>query len=842
MRQENWLGSIGITGSLLAIIAQPVSAQTTSITAVQINQTASGIEIVLETANGEIPQVFTSNFGDTLVFEVADSQLQGEDQEAFSPVEGIAAVTVTSLDTNTVRVAVTGATAIPTGQIGESDRGLILSITPTLETATPETSPDAVIPGVEPDSTEGATSATEDTPLRVVVTATRTEEDPLDVPRSITVITREEIDQQTTGSRDLGEILGQLVPGLAPSTGSASTFGQSLRGRNITVLIDGVPQSTTRNAFRDLRTIDPSAIERIEVLRGPTALYGDGATGGVINIITRVPDDTLTVTTEAGIGFAPTEIGDSLEGNLQQSVSGRSGNFNYAFTGSFAWASGFFDGEGNRIPPDPNAQGGLADADTLNLFGRIGFDLDDDQRLQLTVNHYDSTQLTDFTTDPIVLSLPGRQRSRSLEGLELDNPQTTENTVVNLEYSHANLLGSELRAQIYYRDYLTRFFPFDGRAFASLGNEIFQSEIDSEKVGGRLQIETPLFDGGAARLLWGVDYVDEDTEQPVAIFDPDVFDASEGLIFEQTGDRTWVPPLNQRNLGLFAQLNWDISDRLIVLGGVRHEQVGVDVDDFTTLAGDSIEGGNLDYDATLFNLGAVFYLNDDLNVFANFAQGFSVADVGLVLRSAPSGFSVETLDPEAQRVDNFELGIRGEWNSLQASLVGFYNESELGTTFTAPGEVVRAPERIYGIEAAIDAQLSDTWLLGGTISWAEGETDLDDDDNFDPLNGFRIAPIKLTAYVENETSPGWRNRLQALFSGSRDRFEDETLFGQAAVDSYITLDYISSIQLGPGTLEIGINNLLDTDYFPVVSQIQTSELSNAAARGRTVRIGYSLTW
>lgn len=842
MRQENWLGSIGITGSLLAIITQPVSAQTTSITAVQINQTASGIEIVLETANGEIPQVFTSNFGDTLVFEVADSQLQGEDQEAFSPVEGIAAVTVTSLDTNTVRVAVTGATAIPTGQIGASDRGLILSITPTLETATPETSPDAVVPGVDPDSVEGATSETEDTPLRVVVTATRTEEDPLDVPRSITVITREQIDQQTTGSRDLGEILGQLVPGLAPSTGSASTFGQSLRGRNITVLIDGVPQSTTRNAFRDLRTIDPSAIERIEVLRGPTALYGDGATGGVINIITRIPDDSLTVTTEAGIGFAPTEIGDSLEGNLQQSVSGQSGNFNYAFTGSFAWASGFFDGEGNRIPPDPNAQGGLADADTLNLFGRIGFDLDDDQRLQLTVNHYDSTQFTDFTTDPIVLSLPGRQRSRSLEGLELDNPQTTENTVVNLEYSHANLLGSELRAQIYYRDYLTRFFPFDGRDFASLGNEIFQSEIDSEKVGGRLQIETPLFDGGAARLLWGVDYVDEDTEQPVAIFDPDVFDASEGLIFEQTGDRTWVPPLNQRNLGLFAQLNWDISDRLIVLGGVRHEQVGVDVDDFTTLAGDSIEGGNLDYDATLFNLGAVFYLNDDLNVFANFAQGFSVADVGLVLRSAPSGFSVETLDPEAQRVDNFELGIRGEWNSLQASLVGFYNESELGTTFTAPGEVVRAPERIYGIEAAIDAQLSDTWLLGGTISWAEGETDLDDDDNFDPLNGFRIAPIKLTAYVENETSPGWRNRLQALFSGSRDRFEDETLFGQAAVDSYITLDYISSIQLGPGTLEIGINNLLDTDYFPVVSQIQTSELSNAAARGRTVRIGYSLTW
>jgi len=386
VRQENWLSGVGITGILLAVIAQPVSAQTTSITAVQINQTAGGVEIILETANGEVPEVFTSTFGDTLVFEIANSQLQGEDQEAFSPAEGIAAITVTSLDTNIVRVAVTGAAAIPTGQIVESDRGLVLSVTPGVETATPETE------SPEVSQTE------EDTPLRVIVTATRTEEDPLDVPRSVTVITREQLDQQTNVSRDLGEILGQLVPGLAPSTGSASNFGQSLRGRNLTVLIDGVPQSTIRNAFRDLRTIDPSAIERIEVLRGPTAIYGDGATGGVINIITRIPDDTLTVTTEAGIGFAPTELGDSLEGNLQQSVSGRSGNFNYALTGSFAWTSGFFDGEGNRIPPDPNAQGGLADADTLNLLGRVGVDLDDNQRLQLTVNHYDTTQFTDFTT------------------------------------------------------------------------------------------------------------------------------------------------------------------------------------------------------------------------------------------------------------------------------------------------------------------------------------------------------------------------------------------------------------------------------------------------------------
>jgi len=68
------------------------------------------------------------------------------------------------------------------------------------------------------------------------------------------------------------------------------------------------------------------------------------------------------------------------------------------------------------------------------------------------------------------------------------------------------------------------------------------------------------------------------------------------------------------------------------------------------------------------------------------------------------------------------------------------------------------------------------------------------------------------------------------------------IFGQASVDSYVTLDFSSSLELGPGTLELGIGNLLNMDCFPIVSQLDTSELSNASARGRTVSINYSFTW
>lgn len=85
--------------------------------------------------------------------------------------------------------------------------------------------------------------------------------------------------------------------------------------------------------------------------------------------------------------------------------------------------------------------------------------LDEQQRLQLTFNHFDEQQDTDFTTDPTVNTQPGRQKSRALEGLNLDDLPANKNTVFNLQYSHENLLGSQIQAQLYFRDYLTVIFP-----------------------------------------------------------------------------------------------------------------------------------------------------------------------------------------------------------------------------------------------------------------------------------------------------------------------------------------------------------------------------------------------
>lgn len=804
------------------LIAQGI----TEVTGVQLNQTDRGLQVILETAGGQLVPLILPE-GNNLVIDLLDAALAlptGNEFRETNPAPGISAIALTPVDATSIRLTITGETQAPDAEILPSNENLILSITP-----------------------EASETADELEEINVVVTATRTQEEESDVDRSVTVIDRQEIEEQTNLTRDLGDILGREVPGLAPGNQSLSEFGQTLRGRNQLVLIDGVPQSSSRNAFRNLRTIDPSVIERIEIVRGPTALYGDGATGGIINIITQTGEGEPSFPVEVGFGGSLSNIdSDSLTGIIQAGVSAKQGDFDYRFNVAYDRIGAFFDGEGDRIPPDlQSSQGSLAETDNINLFGKVGYELGE-HRLELTANYYDSEQDTEFLTDPSVNQFePGTQKALTRDGLELEDQQEIENTFINLDYDHPSLfLNSKVHAQIYYRDYLTRFFPFNAGDFGILTPEgfgILQSRSESEKYGGRLEIDTPIV-GEEISLLSGLDYSDEDVVQPVAIFDTAAFEESNGTIFEEIDDRPWVPPLSQRNLGLFAQLKWQPAEAVIVRGGLRYEDIAIEVDDYTTIDGNDIAGGDLDYDATLFNIGLVYKLTDEFSTFASFAQGFSVADVGLVLRNADAGFTVEGLSPEAQKVDSYEVGIRGQYDKVSFSLAGFFNESDLGTTFDRETfEVIRSPEEVYGAEAVLDYRVNDNWQLGSTFSFVEGDNDVEDDGDFEPLTGFRIPPIILTAYVENETLPGWRNRLQLLYSGGRDRAFDEDVDLQE-VDPYVVFDLISSVEIGEGTLNLGIQNLFNNQYFTATSQLlrlRTNE-SYTAAPGITFSLKYAV--
>ncbi|MDX1661870.1 MAG: TonB-dependent receptor, partial [Gemmatimonadota bacterium] len=640
------------------------------------------------------------------------------------------------------------------------------------------------------------------------------------VPAAVSVVHREDVDEQSAFATDLGKILAQTVPGLAPSTGTASNFGQTLRGRDLHVLVDGVPLSTPlRDGKRSLKSIDPAAIERIEVVRGANAAYGFGATGGIVNVVTRDPGVGDTENrTSVRVAASTTHPDGSLDARASHHLSGGSGTVRYSAGVALENTGRVYDADGDLAPLDPLGQGGLAEARGINLFGTLLWNVDEDRDLSFTVDRYDFQQEDlEFVTVP---GVPGQEKATAEPGDSPSDDVGNESTVASVRFRDGDVAGSAVEAHGYFSDHRAR-FPFTS-FFDS------QSTIESEKWGGRLTIQTPLpvLVEGAA-LTWGVDLLWDETSQPL----------DDGRFF--------VPPMQQSSVGPYAQLRLPLGERVIASGGVRREEIWLDVDDFTTIeevGGVAVEGGSLRYDATVFNAGATVGVLEGLDLFGGFSQGFSVSDVGRELRGTEIP-SVEVLSPEPQKVDQWELGLRGADATYRWSLVGFRTESELGVTFGPDLRIARAPEETRGVEASLDVVPAEDWMAGGTFAWVEGERDADDDGEIDdPLGPSRIPPTKWTGYLENATLPGWTNRLQVLYSGSSDDFPESEGFGQGEVDAFTLVDLSSKVDLGPGALTLAVTNLLNELWFPPASQWYNLPGSYAAGPGRSVSASYEISW
>ncbi|MFO0731956.1 MAG: TonB-dependent receptor [Nitrospiraceae bacterium] len=361
----------------------------------------------------------------------------------------------------------------------------------------------------------------------------------------------------------------------------------------------------------------------------------------------------------------------------------------------------------------------------------------------------------------------------------------------------------------------------DSRLFG--GTDILQGYNQSDVLGTRLDITTPIPIYGKPEIVWGMDFSSQHGAQSQSLFDQAVYDGSGGRVYSKNGEVASSPSRVFNSTAVFAQGEWTPLAALILRGGVRHERVKVSSSDFTG-NGSFLPASSIDFDTTVFNAGFVYHLLDPLDVFFNFSQGFSVpvGSIDNALGNVPSGTAISLSRLQPQRVNNYELGVRGKWSKVQASLSGYISKSSLGLNFDQfTNSLRRAPQTIYGVEATLDVQPIERVRLGGTYTFVEGDQTIAfNPDVRVPLNGFAIAPQKITAYLEHLTVPEWqwRNRIQVLYSGSRTR--SLTAFNSgidptadpAGQTEYFLVDLVSTVKAGPGTLRFGIENLLNKQY------------------------------
>ncbi|MBX3662238.1 MAG: TonB-dependent receptor [Burkholderiales bacterium] len=631
----------------------------------------------------------------------------------------------------------------------------------------------------------------------VVVTATRFLERYDDKPVNVTVITAG--DMQRSAAKTVPDLLAEQAGihihdffGNNAATTTVDLRGFGISGtQNTLVLIDG-----RRAADLDLSGVQWSAlplaaIERIEIVRGGGAvLYGDGATAGVINIITRSP---LAQPTGAGTRVRAGSYG-MKELNASANHAGERIGFNFTASN--------FESDGYRANNSNRQSNALADFRVLTGSGEVALKLGTDHqgiRLPGARQVQPSTGVNQLLTDRRGAQTP------------LDWSQRNGNRM-NLDWRHDTGLG-EFNLGLGWRDKeQISYFDFGGFPDFRI------ADLDVWSFSPRFRA-TPALPGGRHTLVFGLDWQrwDYRLRRSNAV-------ANIGRPFNTVDAR-------QETLGFYAQDSLAVSERLTLTAGLRSERLAIDADDrFDAAApggafGSGAPSGLQRESEKAYELGARYALAAGAALIARTGRSYRFANVDEIYEtSALFTNQFQFLRPQTARHHELGLELRRSSAWLRAALfrMDVRDEIHLDAYTTGIGNTNLPPSRRHGLElegrweplpalalsgsySHIDARFREGVLPGGAFTATN------------VVIAGRTVPLvprhKLNIGAAWAFSEASRLSLTATYVAKQymDNDQGNTLGTQ--IPSYVVADLKLSHREGPWTLSAAINNLFDRKYY-----------------------------
>jgi iron complex outermembrane receptor protein len=673
----------------------------------------------------------------------------------------------------------------------------------------------------------------------VVVTAARTILPANALPLTVELIDRATLEQQMVMSGSVVDAVATLTPSFSPTRQKLSGAGETLRGRSPLYAINGIPQSTPlRDGARDGFTIDGFFIDRVELIYGSNALQGIGGTGGIVNQVTVGPPTSDGTTGRVLLqGYSDGRFkGDSKGFKTAGLVGWKSGAFDAVGGLAYDARGAFYDGKGRRIGVD-STQGDTQDSKSVNAFARLGYAVSDSARLDLIGSVFrlrgdadylarNGNYLIDLPTTGVRGRAPGKASENRTQSLALS-------------FTDKALFGGNFVSQIFfnrsrdtYGGEVAPIASFQDVRIAPLNTLFDQSQNRSRKYGGKFSYERAFPGLKALTATVGFDALYDRTEQRLIVT-----------------DRVWVPPADFRSYAPFVQANLALFDKKVRLaGGVRSENVRIRIDDYHTLAsykgGFDVAGGAPKFSDTLLNAGAIYEPVSGLRLYASYAEGYTVPDVGRIARAIDrAGVDIDNyinIDPIVS--NNKEIGAELKRGIVDASATYFWSTSTKGqllVLINGSYEVQRQRVEIEGLELNLGVQTpieglklnaGYAKLLGKTDSNGDGKVDTD-------LDGANISPNRLNLAVSYVRGP-WSGRVQTQFYLKRDFQGLQPIFGFRGYN--VTDANIRYQTATRGAVVLSVQNLFDNFYIDYYSDTvrPNDNVHYFAGRGRT----FTLAW
>ena len=687
-----------------------------------------------------------------------------------------------------------------------------------------------------PNSDQGQSStqvndATED---EIIITATRSGSRLEDLPVSVSVVDRATLEGQLIQNRNVLSALEFTVPGISvQDSESRGSCNSAIRGRAASFQINGVPvnEDLRPGACTGPFTISPFAIERVEVVRGGTALYGAGAPGGIVNFITRrAAGETFEVDAVAQSSFNTETSRDTFTTDLFLGAGQQVGAFDYYVGGGFT--------DGGRVRSGSGAPVFSSSFDAFDLLASLGYDLGGGQRLQFTGTYHDEDLGRQFYPDGSIDPDTGLANIVEVDRHPQADQAHDRNLTMALSYCHPSLLGHVLDASLFFQQQSLK--QRDNFYTAEFGNDFFASNRNNRRIGLRTAlVRSYEFGRAALKTTYGFDFTRNDFRR----FQVDAADGERvnGYI---------SPAIYLNTYALFGQLELGLGN-VTLSGGLRHEWYRGAITDRgydPSLPRAATPGKFAPTRLALWNAGATYALTDTVQLYAGFSQGAELSELG---RAARGAADPGLISPEPATSDQYEIGVRGKLRNVEFGLAAYHSRSESSSQIqpdpSCAGESfcplipLRVPERFKGVEANARWSVSPSLALSGVFTLQRGKIFDEDRQEFIAYGTDAAVPLRVTGRAEWSPLERLALAAQVTHYGASSYFSpSEEEVGLVDTDAVTLASASVRYTIGKATLTLAADNLFDKRYVSVARQAEgVGGFSYAEAPGRRVTIGVS---